>query len=84
MSQKRVQRIELSIEEKRAVINSIINFFQNERDEEIGMIAAEEVFDFFLQNIGELIYKKGIQDAQKVIKERMEDVNVELDLLGKL
>ncbi|MBI2038301.1 MAG: DUF2164 family protein [Candidatus Nealsonbacteria bacterium] len=63
-------------------IKEIIGFFQSERNEEIGVIAAEKVLDFFLQSMGEEIYKKAIKDCKKLLKERLEDLEVDLDILS--
>ncbi len=62
-------------------VNGIISFFQNERDEVIGIIAAEQVLDFFLNEIGDEIYKKALRDAKKIVKEKLEGLEVELDIL---
>lgn len=62
-------------------LKSIVAFFQDERGEEIGIIAAGEILDFFLQTTGEDIYKKAIYDIKKLAKERLEDLEIELDLL---
>jgi len=67
--------------ERKTAIEEIINFFSTERDEEIGIIAAEEVLDFFLQNIGNKIYNKGIENAKFALEQRVEDLKVDFDLL---
>ncbi len=70
-------------EEKRAkYVKEVMGFFQKERDEEIGFIAAGEILDFFLNTIGEEIYKMAIGDAKKLLKERMEDLEINLDILS--
>ena len=71
-----------SEERKTKYINEIIGFFQDERNEQIGFIVAEKVLDFFLQTMGEEIYKKAIKDCKKLLKERLEDLEVELDILS--
>jgi uncharacterized protein (DUF2164 family) len=43
---------------------------------------AQEVLDFFLQIMGEEIYKKAIKDCKKLLKERLEDLEVELEILS--
>lgn len=45
-------------------------------------MAAEQVLDFFLQTMGEEIYKKAIKDTKKLLKEKMGDLEVELDILS--
>lgn len=73
----------LSEEKRKQAIKEVIAFFQDERNEEIGIIAAEEALDFFLQTIGEEIYKKAIEDVKRIAKEHLEDLEIELDILGR-
>jgi uncharacterized protein (DUF2164 family) len=72
----------VSEEERSKYIKEIIGFFQDERNEEIGFIAAEKVLDFFVGTMGDEIYKKAIGDASKLLKERIDDLEVELDILS--
>ncbi len=68
-------------EKRKALIDEIITFFKQERDEEIGIIAAEDILDFFLQNAAKDIYNKGIADSKELLKKQFEDLEVNLDLL---
>ena len=70
-----------SDEAKQAYLSEIVGFFQDERGEEIGLIAAEQILDFFVDTLGNEIYKKAIGDSKKLIKERIADLEVELGLL---
>lgn len=82
MTQKRNQKFDFVSEEKRTeALKNIIAFFQDERGEEIGLIAAGEILDFFLQTIGDDVYKKAVSDVKKLLKDRMDDLDIELDLL---
>jgi uncharacterized protein (DUF2164 family) len=81
---KRPGKFDFESDEARAAhIKEIVAFFKNERDEEIGMIAAENVLGFFLETMGEEIYKKAINDTKKLLKERFEDLEVDLDVLSQ-
>ena len=60
--------------EKDKLIEKIINYFFNERDEEIGALAAELLLDFFCENIAPQFYNKGVQDSIAFISERVEDM----------
>ncbi|MFA7245279.1 MAG: DUF2164 family protein [Candidatus Magasanikbacteria bacterium] len=71
----------LSEEERRSYINKIIAFFETERDEKIGVIAAEEIMDFFLENFTRPIYNKGIDEAKEMLKEKMTDLEIDLDAM---
>ena len=69
-------------EMKRKCLDEIIKFFKVERDETIGLIAAEEVLYLFLQQLGDVIYRQGIEDSKILLKNRFEDFQVDLDLLA--
>jgi len=68
----------ISSEKRREAIRQLIDFFKTERNEEIGMIAAENILDHFLQNAGIILYNKGVEDAIRYLRERFE--NLELDM----
>ena len=82
----KVKRIweRLTDEEKKSVREALILFFENERDEKIGIIAADEIINFFLQTIGSKLYNKGINDAKKALNNRTEELNYDLDDLMDL
>ncbi|MDF2513639.1 MAG: hypothetical protein K0S04_3505, partial [Herbinix sp.] len=44
--------IALSSEEKKKIIDEIIYYFETERDEKLGIIASENIFDFFMDSLG--------------------------------
>ena len=71
-----------SEEEKLQYINSIVAFFDSERDEEIGIIAAEKILDFFIETMGQEIYSTAIRDSKDLIKKKVEDLEVELDIIA--
>lgn len=69
----------LSDEEKRSAKEGLILFFQNERDEKIGMVAAEEIMNFVLQSVGDKLYNKGVVDARKAVENRIQELHYDLD-----
>ncbi len=71
----------LSPSKKEECIKNIISFFNDERDEEIGIIAAEDVLDCVLQEAAAEIYNKGVHDAKELLKKHFEDLQVDLDVL---
>lgn len=73
----------ISEDKRKAAIKEIINFFANERSEEIGVIAAETVLDFMLQMMAPDIYNKGVSDSLDFIKERLEGMGPDLEALLK-
>lgn len=67
-------KFELSKEKRSSMINSIREYFQNERDEEMGELAAGLILDFFMEELAAEFYNKGVQDAYKYMSDRLEDV----------
>ena len=73
----------LSEEQKKVAIENIIDFFATQRDEKIGIIAAEDLLDFFLETFGDAIYNKGIDDSKKFLQEQINDLPINLELTLK-
>ncbi|MBI2038105.1 MAG: DUF2164 family protein [Candidatus Magasanikbacteria bacterium] len=82
---KNIRRgLDILTEEARSrCIKEIIGYFQDERNETIGIIAAEDVLDFFLQNIAPDVYNKAVEDTKTLLKKQLEGLDFELDLLKK-
>ncbi len=70
-------------EQRKEAVKAIIAYFQDERSEEIGLIAAEALLDFFLQDIGGHIYNKALDDSLAVFRKGCDGLEFELGLLRK-
>lgn len=70
-------------EKRKAVVKEIIYFFEKERNETIGVIAAESILDFMLQSLAPHIYNKGVEDSLQFIKEHLEILGPEMEALLK-
>lgn len=68
-------------ERRNEMIRDLIFFFEEERDERIGMIAAESILDFFLQNIGMDLYNQGVRDSLDFFKARVDDMGLDMESL---
>lgn len=64
----------LTFEDKQRLLNEIKNYFEQERNEKIGIIASEELLEFFLSDIGKYIYNKALDDAIKLFNDRMGNI----------
>lgn len=73
----------LSTDQKQIAINEIIDFFSTQRDQEIGIIAAGDILDLFLQTSAISIYNKGVEDAQKIVKEKLTELDAQIELTLK-
>jgi uncharacterized protein (DUF2164 family) len=74
----------LNEDERRKVKEELILFFERERDEKIGVIAADEILNFFLQSVGDKLYNQGIVDAKRAVENRFEELRYDLDDLLEL
>lgn len=70
--------IELSREHKIDAIRSIERYFQDERDERIGNLAAGALLNYFLEEIGPLIYNQAVAEAQERLLMRVQELDIEL------
>ena len=73
--------IKLKDKEKELLKEQIQEFFREERGEEIGVIASEAVLDFFMENLGDKIYNKALDDTRIWFTERLQDIEIDYDLL---
>lgn len=67
-------RIKISKNKKKEMVDKIKDYFSNERNENIGDLAAELILDFFIEELGSHIYNQGIDDAYTYIKDKTEDL----------
>ena len=70
--------IELSKEARNEAIASIQQYFEHNMPERIGDLPAGLLLDFFLEEIGPVIYNKAIADAQARLSLRVADLSGEL------
>ena len=70
--------IELNKEARARAVASIERWFQQERDERIGNIAAAALLGYFLQEIAPSIYNQAVADVQERLLQRVEELDIEL------
>lgn len=75
--------IKLAREEKKEIVERVVAFFEEERGETIGHLAAEQFVDFMIAEIGPYLYNKGINDARAVLAEKFQQAEDELYALEK-
>ncbi len=69
-----MQTINFSKELKKQMIDDIKKYFLEERDEEIGDLAAGLFLDFITRKMGSAFYNQAIQDAHLFINEKLDDL----------
>lgn len=75
--------IKIKRDEKEKFIKDIQEFFYSERDEEIGIIAAEQVLEFFMEDMAKLVYNRALDDAKIWRMKRDEELELDFELLYK-
>jgi uncharacterized protein (DUF2164 family) len=75
--------IKIPRDEKEVLIEKVQHYFQVERGEEVGSIAAEMLLDFILKEGAPYIYNQAIHDARKVLQERIGLLEEELYTLER-
>jgi uncharacterized protein (DUF2164 family) len=70
--------IEISREARQEALASIERYFQKNMEEPIGNIAAGALLNFFLEELGPLVYNKAVADAQRHLQARVMDLDIEL------
>ena len=68
-------KIDLSKEERAAIVGRIQLYFNEELDREIGQFDAGFLLDFFTDEIGPYFYNRGLYDARAVIESRLENID---------
>jgi uncharacterized protein (DUF2164 family) len=63
--------LHLPKEQKTQLISYVQQYFKEERDEEIGDLAAEFLIDFMIKHLSPLIYNQAIDDVQAVATQKM-------------
>lgn len=73
----------LSKEQKNYFVSELIHFYKTERGEEIGILAAEDLLNFFLKKMGTFLYNAALDDAKSFLKTRFVDIELDLDSMQK-
>lgn len=69
---------EISKEQRQEAIRSIQAYFERNMPEPVGDLAAGLLLDFFLVEIGPLVYNQAIADAQTTIQSRIAELDGDL------
>jgi uncharacterized protein (DUF2164 family) len=69
--------IELPKDQYKEAVASIVRYFRERREEEIGNIAATGLLNFLLEEIGPSIYNQAVTDVQKRMQMHVSDIDIE-------
>lgn len=68
------KKISLSLERKEEMRRKVVDYFGNERDEELGELASQLILDFFIEELGADLYNQGIEDANIYLRDKLDDL----------
>ncbi|SHI95103.1 DUF2164 domain-containing protein [Clostridium intestinale] len=74
MSAQKKNELELSKEKREEMISLIKTYFYNDRDEEIGDLAASLILNFIVDKLAPEFYNQGVIDSYKYIGNSIEDL----------
>ena len=69
--------IEIPKDSRRGIITSIERYFDENMDEPIGSLGAETLLNFFLDELGPLVYNKAVADVQERLLVRVSELDIE-------
>lgn len=72
--QRKDNRIKLSKETREHMIAEIKCYFLNEREEELGDLAASLFLDFIIEELAPEFYNQGVYDSCNFMKDKSEDL----------
>ena len=70
--------IELSKEARKEAVASIERYFQENMEERIGNVAAGALLNFFLEEIGPVVFNKAVADVQERLQVRLSEIDLEV------
>ena len=70
--------IELPQTTRQTAVASIQRYFQQNMDEPIGNITAGALLEFFLAEIGPLVYNQAVADVQQRLQARIQEIDLEV------
>lgn len=70
--------IELSKEARKEVISSIERYFRENMEERIGNVAAGALLNFFLEEVGPLVFNRAVAEVQERLQARVSELDMEI------
>lgn len=66
-------------ESEQKCIDELITRIEDIGDDGVGMIAAQDVIGIVTEHLAPTIYNRGVRDARKLVFDKMQDAEFELD-----
>ena len=69
-----MNKIKLTPQIKEKIIESLQQYFHNERNEDLGNLGADLMLDFILKEVGPMIYNQALIDVHEMMEDKLEDI----------
>ena len=76
--------IELTKEEREFAGHRLQAYFAEERDEEIGDLAAKLLYDFVAKELGPLFYNRGLYAAGLIVRRAADGIEADIDAAKRM
>ncbi|AJS60429.1 DUF2164 domain-containing protein [Paenibacillus sp. IHBB 10380] len=73
-----MKTMKLSKEQRDQVILLIQQYFEKERGEIIGDLAADSVMDFFMSHMAPIVYNQALSDSRYLVRQHMTSLEDDL------
>jgi len=70
--------IELNKEARAEAIKSIERYFEENMEERIGNVAAGALLNFFVEEVGPVIYNQAVAEVQDRLRMRVDELDIEV------
>ncbi|GGF87043.1 hypothetical protein GCM10010912_35370 [Paenibacillus albidus] len=66
--------VKLPKEQRDMMVENIRGYFEDERGETIGHLAADNLLEFFLQELGPAVYNAALADCRTLVGQRLQSL----------
>ncbi len=60
-------------------VDEVITRIEEIESERVGEIAAQDIIDIVVENLGPEIYNTALRDTKKLVRDRLDDLDYEID-----
>ncbi len=83
MASRNIGKVSLSPEERKALAEDLANYYEDVREEPLGIIERDQLMDWFMESAAPVIYNKALDDAKAWYRKMQDDIDSEYYALYK-
>jgi uncharacterized protein (DUF2164 family) len=74
----KLMKVRLSPDRRAVLLESLVAYYATEFDETLSPFRAESLVDFFVKELGPLVYNQGVRDAAAYMQAKLGDIEGEV------